>query len=327
MKFWQSSQWRLWFAQLLLLLCPLTATAQQAWPARPINLLVGFTPGGSVDIAARVIGEKLGVLLGETVVVDNKPGATGNIAAGLAAKAPRDGYTLYVATSVNAVSPYLYKSTSYDPLKDFAPITRWITTAYILIVSPSLPVKSVAELIQYAKANPGKLNYGSTGIGSPAHLAGEFLSNDAGISMVHVPFKGGPEVMASIRGGEVQLTFSPIPVALPMIRGGVVRALGISSAHRSELAPELPTIAEQGLPGFEVISWYGTVAPAGTPPAVIARLNKETTAVLQMSDVRARLAEQGMEPAPLGPDEFAKFFAAEVDKYGKIVAKAKITPM
>jgi len=311
----------------LLLMTSICAAAQSTFPTRPITLLVGFTPGGSVDIAARVIGEKLGARLGEAIVIDNKAGATGNIAAAIAAKAPRDGYTMYVATSVNAVSPHLYKNTAYDPLKDFAPISRWITTAYILIVNPSLPVSSVAELIRYAKANPGKLNYGSTGIGSPAHLAGEFLSLDAGIKMVHVPFKGGPEVMASIRGGEVQLTFSPIPVALPMIRAGVVRALGITSTRRSDLVPDLPTIAEQGIPGFEVISWYGAVAPAGTPASIIARLSKETAAVLEMADVRAKLAEQGMEPAPLGPEEFANFFASEVDKYGEVIAKAKIEPM
>lgn len=307
---------------LVLLVC---ATVQaREWPTRPIDLLVGFTPGGSVDIAARLIGEKLGARFGQPVIVENRPGAAGNIAAGLAARAPHDGYTVYVATSVNAVSPHLYKKLSYDPVKDFAPVCRWITTAYILVVNPALPVHSVQDLVAYAKANPGKLNFGSTGIGSPAHLAGELLDLRAGIKMTHVPFKGGPEAMSAILGGQVQLTFAPIPVALPLMRSGRIRALAITSLHPSKLVPDLPTVAQQGFPGFQIISWYGAMVPAGTPKPIIDRLSEAMQAVLATKDVSTKLAVQGLEPAPLSPSHFADFFKHEIDSYSELMAKAKI---
>lgn len=307
----------------LVLLISAAARAGE-WPTRPINLLVGFTPGGSVDIAARLIGEKLGARFGQPVIVENRPGAAGNIAAGLAARAPHDGYTVYVATSVNAVSPRLYKKLSYDPVKDFAPVCRWITTAYILVVNPALPVHSVQDLVAYAKANPGKLNFGSTGIGSPAHLAGEMLDLRAGIKMTHVPFKGGPEAMSAILGGQVQLTFAPIPVALPLMRSGKIRALAITSLHPSKLAPDLPTVAQQGFPGFQIISWYGAMVPAGTPKPIIDKLSEAMQAALATKDVSTKLAIQGLEPAPLSPGHFTNFFKHEIDSYSKLMAKAGI---
>ncbi|MGE0802945.1 MAG: Bug family tripartite tricarboxylate transporter substrate binding protein [Lautropia sp.] len=299
----------------------------QTYPSRPITLLLGFPAGGSVDVCARLIGQKLSERLSVPIVVENKAGAAGNIAAAIAARAPKDGYTMYVATSVNAVSSYLYKSMSYDTVKDFAPIERWITTSYILVVNPKLPIHSVTDLITYAKANPGKLNYGSQGIGSPAHLGGELLSMEAKVDMVHVPFKGGPDVMASILAGDVHMTFSPIPNALPLMKSGAVRAIAISGLNRSPLAPQLQTVAEQGYPGFNVISWYGTVAPAGTPQDVVDRLSRETAEVLGMKDVQAKLIEQGLEPAPLGPQGFQGFIADEIRNYSTLMSKARIQPL
>ena len=292
--------------------------------SRPVTLTIGFTPGGSVDLAARLISEKASQSLGQTIVVEYKPGAAGNIAASLVARNEPDGRSMVLVTSVNAVSPFLYKHMGYDPVKDLAPIARWVTTAYFMVVPTSLPVHSVQELVAYAKAHPGRLNYGSQGIGSPAHLAGELLSLQAGIKAVHVPFKGGPEVMSSMMSGDVQLSFAPIPNALPLVRAGKLRVLGVTSRERFALTPDIPTVAEQGYPDFEVVSFYGAMAPAGTPAAIRERISDEMRQALAMPEVKRKLAEQGLEAAWLSPEDFGKYFQEEMHKYGELTRRAKI---
>jgi tripartite-type tricarboxylate transporter receptor subunit TctC len=299
--------------------------ADVAFPsAHPINMVIGFTPGGSVDLTARLVSDAASKTLGQKMLVEYKTGAAGNIAAAQVARDAPDGYNLLLATSNNAASPFLYKSLGYDPAKDLDPVARWITTSYFLVVPASLPVHNVPELVAYAKANPGKLNYGSTGVGSPPHLAATLLSLKAGIDMVHVPFRGGPEEMAALLQGSVQLTFAPIIVALPQMKAGTVRAIGVSSLRRSALAPDLPTIAEQGFPGFQIVTWYGAMAPAGTPLPVRQQLGEAMRKALDDPQVRERLAQQGMEPAWMGPQRFGEFFGREMNMYGELTKQAEI---
>ena len=251
-------------------------------------------------------------------------GSNGTMSPLAAARNEPDGRSMVLVTSVNAVSPFLYKHMGYDPVKDLAPIARWVTTAYFMVVPTSLPVHSVQELVAYAKAHPGRLNYGSQGIGSPAHLAGELLSLQAGIKAVHVPFKGGPEVMSSMMSGDVQLSFAPIPNALPLVRAGKLRVLGVTSRERFALTPDIPTVAEQGYPDFEVVSFYGAMAPAGTPAAIRERISDEMRQALAMPEVKRKLAEQGLEAAWLSPEDFGKYFQEEMHKYGELTRRAKI---
>ena len=300
------------------------AAKADAYPVKPVRMILGFPAGGSVDIAARIIGPKLSERLGQQVIVDNRPGSTGNIAAELAAKAAPDGYTLYMATSVNAVSMSLFKSLPYHPVKDFDPVSLCVTTSYMLVVNPGVPAKSLQELVALAKAKPGTLNYATTGNGSPAHLSAELLKLMAGINLVHVPYKGGPQATTDLLGGQVQLTFSNIPSVLPHVKTEKLRALAVTSAQRTPLAPNLPTVAESGYPGFEVLSWYGVMAPKGTPKPVIDRLNAELVAVLALPDVKEQLSVQGLEAASNTPQQFAAFFDAEIGKYARLIKEANI---
>jgi tripartite-type tricarboxylate transporter receptor subunit TctC len=295
-----------------------------AYPVRPVRMILGFPAGGSVDIAARIIGPRLADRLGQPVLVDNRPGSTGNIAAELAAKATPDGYTLYMATSVNAVSVSLFRNLPYHPVQDFDPVSLCVTTSYMLVVNPGVPAKSLQELIALAKAKPGMLNYASTGNGSPAHLSAELFRLTARIDLTHVPYKGGPQATTDLLAGQVQLTFSNIPSVLPHVRTERLRALAVTSAQRSPLAPGLPTVAESGFPGFEVLSWYGVMVPKGTPRHAIDRLNTGLVAVLAVADVREQLSVQGLEAATNSPQQFAAFFAAEVDKYARLIKEAGI---
>jgi len=319
-------------AAFVVLACaaPQCACAQQAdrtpYPARPVRVLVGYPAGGAVDATTRVVTQPLADRLGQPVVVDNRAGNTGNIAGDMLAKALPDGYTLYMATGINAVSVSLFKHLPFDPVRDFAPISRCITTTSVLVVTNALPVRSVQDLVAYAKANPGKLNYATTGAGGSPHLAAELLSGMAGIRMVHVPYKGGPQSMQELVAGGVQLSFANIPNALPLARAGRIRALAITGAKRTPLAPDLPTIAESGYPGYDLDVWYGLVAPAKTGPTVIERLNREVVAVLGMREVQSLLATQGLDAAPSSPEELAAEIRNDVKKYAKILRDAGIEP-
>jgi tripartite-type tricarboxylate transporter receptor subunit TctC len=301
------------------------ASAQTTYPAKPVRILVPFPPGGPADALARIVGDKLGQALGQPFVIENKPGAGGNIGMEQGAKAAADGYTLTLAPTGNlTIAPSLYAKLPYDPAKDYAPITVLATVPNILIVHPSVPARSVAELIALAKAKPGTLNYASPGNGSGPHLAGELLKSMAGIDLVHVPFNGVGPAMTGVLAGDVQMFFAQSSAALPHVKSGKVIALGVASRKRIAAAPELPTIAEAGLPGFDVTSWYALVAPAGTPATVVDRLHAEIVKVLGSADVREKIAALGAEPVGNTPAEFTAMQRAEAARWAKLAREANI---
>jgi tripartite-type tricarboxylate transporter receptor subunit TctC len=310
-------------SRALLVACAVTVgmpAVAQTFPSRAARLVVPFPPGGPLDATGRAIAQKLTEAWGQSVVVENKPGAGGNIGADFVAKAAPDGYTVVMgALSTHAVNPSLYSTMPYDAKKDFAPITLVAITPNVLIVNPSLPVNSVKELVAYAKAHPGTLSFGSGSIGSAGHLAGELFKVDADVDMVHVPYKGGAPAMQALLAGETQLMFDNLANALAQVKAGKVRALAVTTAQRSKLAPELPTMAEAGLPGFDISTWFGLLAPAGTPPDVVARWNADVVRILNAPDMREKLAAQGAEAAPDTPAEFARFIDAELARYARIV--------
>jgi tripartite-type tricarboxylate transporter receptor subunit TctC len=301
------------------------AHAAEEYPSRPLRLIVPFPPGGPADTLARIVAEKLGASFGQPIVVDNRAGAGGNIGMEIGAKAAADGYTLVLAPAGNlTVNPSLYRNMPYDAIRDFAPVTVIAATPNILIVSPAVPARTLTELIVHMKAHPGEFNYSSPGNGSGAHLAGELFKSMAGVDMAHIPYNGIAPAVTAVVGGQVQLMFAGITSALPQVKGGKVRALGIASLKRSAAAPELPTLAESGLPGFDVTSWYGIVVPAGSPAAVIDRLQKETAKIVRLPDVRDRLTALGAEPLGNTPAEFAAMIRTETVKWRKIVVDANI---
>jgi tripartite-type tricarboxylate transporter receptor subunit TctC len=290
------------------------------FPSRTVKLVVPFPPGGPLDATGRAIAQKLTEAWGQSVIVENKPGAGGNIGAGYVAKSAPDGYTVVMgALSTHAVNPSLYPKMPFDAQRDFAPITLVAITPNVLVVNPSLPVHSVKELIAYAKANPGKLSFGSGSIGSAGHLAGELFKVDAGVDMVHVPYKGAAPAMQGLLAGDTQLMFDNLASAMSQVKAGKLRALAVTTAERSKLVSDLPTMAEAGVPGFDISTWYGLLAPAGTPPDLIAKWNADVTKILSAPEMRERLATQGAEAAPDSPADFAKFIASELVKYAKIV--------
>ncbi|HEY0879247.1 MAG TPA: tripartite tricarboxylate transporter substrate binding protein [Zeimonas sp.] len=302
---------------------PCAANAQ-SWPERPIRYVVPYPPGGPLDLVARALAEKLDDALGQRVVVENKPGAGGNIGADLVAKAQPDGYTIVMgAVATHAINPYLYAKMPYDANRDFAPITRIASVPNVLVMNPEtaakLGVNSVAELIAYAKRNPGKLNYASGSNGSAGHLAGELLESMAGIAAVHIPYKGAAPAQLSLLSGETDFLFDNLASAAPQIRAGKLKALAVTTSQRSDFFPELPTMSESGLKGFDVDTWFGVFAPAGTPQSVVDRLHDEFARALQRSDIVERLAKMGAKPAPMSPQAFAEFVRAEQKKYEKIV--------
>ena len=292
----------------------------QAFPQKPVRLVVPFPPGGPIDTVSRAIAQKLTEAWGQTVVVDNRPGAGGNIGADLVAKAAPDGYTVVMgALSTHAVNPSLYPKMPYDAAKDFAPIALVAVTPNVLVVNPSLPVATAREFIAYARANPGKLAFGSGSNGSAGHLAGELFKVDAGVDMLHVPFKGAAPAMQALLAGDTQLMFDNLASATAQVKAGKLKALAVTTARRSKLAPDLPTLAEAGLPGFDISTWFGLLAPAGTPADVVARWNAEVTRILNSTEMRERMTALGAEPAPDTPAEFARFIAGETAKYARIV--------
>jgi len=297
-----------------------TLAQSPSFPNKPVRIVVPFPPGGPLDAAGRAIAQKLSEAWGQSVVVDNRPGAGGNIGADLVAKSPPDGYTVVMgALSTHAVNPSLYPSMPYDAVRDFVPITLVAVTPNVLVVNPALPVHSVAELIAYAKANPNKLSFGSGSNGSAGHLAGELFKVDTGTDVVHVPYKGAAPAMQALLAGDTQFMFDNLASSMPQVKAGKLRALAVTTAKRSGLVPELPTMAESGLAGFDISTWFGLLAPAGTPPDVIAKWNAHVVKILKSPEMRERLVAQGAEAAPTTPAEFAAFIAAEVPKYAKIV--------
>ena len=320
------SRWRA-VAMLALFACAGIAQgqAQPAYPAHAVRIIVPFPPGGPADALARLAGEKLARVLGQPFVVENKPGAGGNIGMEQGAKAAPDGYSLTLAPVGNlTIAPSLYSKLPYDPARDYAPITVLAAVPNVLIVHPSVPAKTLAELIALAKAKPGTLNFASPGNGSGAHLAGELLKSMAGIDMVHVPFNGVAPAMNAVLGGQVQMFFAQSSSALQHVKAGNVVALGVASARRIASAPDLPTIAEQGLPGFEVTSWYSLVAPAGTPPSIVDRLHREIAKALADPDVREKIAGLGAEPVGNTPAEFAAMQRTEAARWAKLAKEANI---
>jgi len=299
------------------------AAQAQAYPTKPIRLVVPFPPGGATDILARDVAQKLGEAWGQSAVVDNRPGAGGNIGSELVARAAPDGYTLEMGTvGTHAINASLYAKMPYDHVKDFAPVILVAGVPNVLVVNPALPVNSVQELIAYAKANPGKLNFASSGNGTSIHLSGELFKVMADVQMTHVPYKGSAPALQDLLGGQVQLMFDNLPPSLPQIKAGKLRALGVTAATRSPALPDVPTIAESGLPGFESSSWFGVLAPAGTPPAVIAKLNAEIATWLASPDAKQKLLAIGANAAGGTPDDFAKHIAAETAKWAKVVKES-----
>jgi tripartite-type tricarboxylate transporter receptor subunit TctC len=297
----------------------------QDFPTKPVRFIVPNPPGGASDITARVLAEKLSQRWGQPVVVENKPGAGAIIGTDFVAKAPPDGYTILLVPSSHAFNVNLYKKLPYDSVKDFAALTQTAWTPLVLVVNPSLPVKSVKELIAYAKANPGKLTYASSGSGTSLHLAAEMFKDMAGVDIVHVPYKGSTAAHPDVLSGQVSMIVDTIPAVLPHIKSGKLRPLAVTGTKRSALMPDLPTMAEAGLPGYAASSWGGVLAPAGTPKATIDKLNAEMVAVLKLPEVQERLTGVGLEPASSTPAEFEAFIKAEIAKWSKIIKEAGIT--
>ena len=296
----------------------------QPYPTKPIRLIVPFAPGGGTDITGRAIAMKLSEALGQTVVVDNRAGANGTIGADIAAKAPPDGYTLSMISSSHSVNPSIMKKLPYDLINDLAPVTQATTQPYALILHPSVAAKSVKELIALVKAKPDSLNYGSSGTGGLSHLSGALLCSMTGITMTHIPYKGGSPALTDLVGGQIQILFSTILQAQSQLKGGRVRALAVTTARRSAGAPDLPTMQEAGVAGYEVAGWYGMVAPLKTPAAIIARLNTETVKALRAADIKDKLAADGSEPVGSTSEAFSLHIKTEVAKWQKLVKDANI---
>ena len=315
---------------LLSALCGISAHAQvslstPSYPSKPIRVLVGFPPGGNSDFVARAVGRGLSELWGQQVVIDNRPGAGGNIAAELVAKAPADGYTLLLGVFAHAVNPSLYGSRlPFNAVKDFAPVILCVSSANILVVHPSLPVKSVKELIAFAKAKPGQITYASSGNGTASHLAGELFDLMAGVKTVHVPYRGNGLAHTDLMGGRVIMFFAAMAGTLPSVQAGRLRALGVTTLKRWPGAPGVPTMSESGLAGFEVNSWSGILAPAGTPPEIVTRLNTEIARIMRQKETRDRLYSFGAEPIENTPAEFTAYINAGIAKWAKVVKGAGI---
>jgi tripartite-type tricarboxylate transporter receptor subunit TctC len=312
------------FVMLVLMLTACAFAHAQNYPTRPIRYIVPQAPGGSSDTLARVLTQRVAQGLRQQIVIDNRPGATGVIGGELAARANPDGYTLLQVATSHATNPAMQARLPYDTLRDFAPISLLSQQPNVFLVHPSVPVRNVKELIAYAKSKPGQLNYASSGTGGSQHLAGELLKSMAGIDITHVPYKGSPPALVDVIAGRVPLMSSTMPPALPQIKSGKVRAIAVTSAKRSPALPDVPTVAESGLPGYEAIAWQGLIAPAGTPKAVIARLNAEFVNALKQPEVVAKLNEQGFETVASTPEWFAQYTRTEIAKWSKVIKGAGI---
>ena len=295
------------------------------YPTKPIHLIVGFSPGGAADSVGRALAEGLSNRLGQPVVVENKAGANGNIAAEYVARSPADGYVLYFPSIGQAVNVSLYKNLSYDPVKDFTAIGGVFSAPNMLVVPMNSPYKTVAELIAAGKANPGKLTYASSGSGTSVHLSAALFEKMAKIDMVHIPYKGTGSAMPDVISGQVDMSFPNLPIAWPQVKAGNLRALGVTTAKRSAAAPNVPTIAEGGLPGYDMATWYGLVAPANLPPNIRTRLNKELQVILADPKFKDKLIAQGADPMPGTSEQFAQFIKSEIEKWRKLIAQSNIT--
>ena len=301
------------------------APAQTAYPDKPIKLVLAFPPGGPTDLVARVLAQKLGEQMGQTVFVENKPGANGNIAAELVAKSLPDGYTVFYNTSAVALSPALYKKLGYDVLSDFAPVALTAVIPLVLAVHPSLPVTTIQEFIDYLKVNPGKFSYGSAGNGNITHLGAFLMLQAKGLSAAHIPYKGSAPALMDLVGGQTQFTTDTVNSALPFIKEKRLRALAVTSLTRTSVLPDVPTLNETVMPGFEVGAWQGLLVPAKTSPEIVKRLNAEILKALASSDVRAKLALQGAEPLGSTPTEYGAYIKSEVDRWIKVVKQSGVT--
>ena len=300
--------------------------AAQTYPSKPVRLIAASSPGSAVDIVGRIVAQKLGERLGQQVVVDNRAGAGGNLGAEIAAKAAPDGYTLFMGTPAQTINPGLYRTLNYDLVRDFAPVSLLTTGHYSIVVHPSLPAKSVKELITLARARPGQLFYASAGNGNATHLAAALFSSMTHVEFVHVPYKGTGPALTDLLGGQVQLMFPNLTAALPYVKAGRLRARAVSGEKRSPAAPELPTVVEAGVPRYVVISWFGILLPAGAPRELITRLNNELAQVMRAPDIRERLATDGAEPTFSTPEKFGDFIKAEIAQWSKVIRDAKIAP-
>jgi len=308
---------------LLLLIAPLAAAQTPQWPTKPVRMIVPFPPGGSTDVISRILGQRLAEGLGQTLVIDNRGGAGGNIGTDLAARSAPDGYTILMGTVTMSINPFLYPKMSHDVLRDLAPVSVVASAPQVLVVHPSFPAKTVKEVIDYARAKPGSINFGSSGNGTSGHLGIEMMKAATGIQVVHVPYKGAAPAMADLLAGQVQVMFETITTAVPQLKAGKIRGVAVAASKRSTLMPELPPITET-IPGLDTTSWYGLVVPAGTPRAVISRLHAETVKALALPDVRERLAALGTEPVGNTPEEFDRYLRAEMAKWSKVIKAAGV---
>jgi len=298
--------------------CAAARAQEPPYPSKPVRIIVPFLPGGGTDLLARIIGQKLTESLGVTFVVENRAGAGGVVGADVVAKARADGYTLITVSASHAINPSIYKKLPFDPVRDFAPITTLAGGPNLLVVHPSIPARNVKELVTLAKARPGMIAYASAGTGTPPHLGGELFKSMAGIDLIHVPYKGNGPAYTDLISGQVPVMFPNVSTGMQYVKAGRVRALAVTSITRTRIAPEIPTIDESGVPGYELNSWYGMLTTAGTPPATVSRLQFEIAKALQLPDVREKLISQGMEPTANTPVEFAAMITAEIAKWAKV---------
>jgi tripartite-type tricarboxylate transporter receptor subunit TctC len=309
----------------LALLVAMPATAQD-YSSRPVKIVVSYAPGGSNDVVARVVAPELQKELGQSFVVENRAGASGTIGADAVAKSPADGYTLFMGAGAHALAPSLYKKLPYDLVKDFAPVSLAATSTYVLVLNPSVPAKTLPELIALLKSKPGQLNYASAGKGTPLHLAAELFKSKTGTDIVHVPYGGDTPALNDLLAGTVQLSFMSVASTAPQIRAGKLRALAVTSAQRSDALPDLPTLSELGVEGYDVGTWWGLLAPAGTPDAIVGKLNAAMRKAVALPEVKQRFAPLGLDPRSDSPAEFAAFIKAEVARYAAIAKIAGIEP-
>jgi tripartite-type tricarboxylate transporter receptor subunit TctC len=297
----------------------------QAFPSKPLRLIVPFAPGGTTDVLARIIAQKLSTSMGQSVIVDNRPGANGNIGTDVAAKSPGDGYTLVMSfDGTMAINPNIYKNMPFDPKKDLAPVANIAQVPLLIVVHPSLKANTIEEFIALVKASPGRINYSSAGHGSTGHLTGELLKARANIDMTHIPYKGGGQAMQDVLAGEIQMLITALPTAEPYLAGGRLRALAFTSAMRVARLPNVPTLAQSGFPGFDVTSWYGILAPASTPPDLVRKLNGEIVDALAQKDIQDRFSALGIEPVGGSPAQFAATINADMARWATVVKKAGI---
>lgn len=295
------------------------AHAQASYPDRPVRMIVGFSAGGTTDVVARILGKEIGDALGQPVVVENRPGAGSNIASEMVARAEPDGYTLYMVAVTSAINQTLYKNLRFNLVEDFAPVALAVRVPNVLVVNPAVPAKTVQELLDYARSNPGKLNYASSGSGTSIHMAGELFRQLADLKVQHIPYKGSAPALTDLIGGQVQFMFDNMPSAWPHVAAGKLRALAVTTAERSATAPNLPTMQESGFPSYDVSSWFGIIAPRGTPADIVNKLNAVTLDALAKPAIQARLLELGAVPAKTTPVQFADFIKSEVDSWAKVV--------